>query len=330
MNLLDTPGHADFSEDTYRTLHAVDGAVMLLDCAKGVEPQTKKLFRVCKQRKMPIFTLRQQDGPARARAVRPHRRGRERARHRRLPDDLAHLPRAARFVGVYQRTTRARAPLRRRRAPARAPPSGAEMADGQGRRRSTIPSSLETIGEDGYAQLREEIELLDAAGDALRPRALPGRRGLADVLRERHQQLRPRSVPRHVLRAHAAAVAATSTTRARSTPTTSGFSGFVFKIQANMDRAHRDRVAFLRICSGRFERGMKVHARPHRPRDPPREPDAVPRPGAHHRRGGVRRRRHRRLRPGHLRDRRHAHRRGGPHLRGDPELRAGALRAPRR
>ena len=58
MNLLDTPGHADFSEDTYRTLHAVDGAVMLLDCAKGVEPQTKKLFRVCKQRKIPIFTWR--------------------------------------------------------------------------------------------------------------------------------------------------------------------------------------------------------------------------------------------------------------------------------
>src|SRR6202522_461876 len=57
MNLLDTPGHADFSEDTYRTLHAVDGAVMLLDCAKGVEPQTKKLFRVCRQRKMPMFTL---------------------------------------------------------------------------------------------------------------------------------------------------------------------------------------------------------------------------------------------------------------------------------
>src|SRR5437588_7503921 len=57
MNLLDTPGHADFSEDTYRTLHAVDGAVMLLDCAKGVEPQTKKLFRVCKMRQLPIFTL---------------------------------------------------------------------------------------------------------------------------------------------------------------------------------------------------------------------------------------------------------------------------------
>src|SRR3984885_7513154 len=57
MNLLDTPGHADFSEDTYRTLHAADGAVMLLDCAKGVEAQTKKLFRVCRQRKLPIFTL---------------------------------------------------------------------------------------------------------------------------------------------------------------------------------------------------------------------------------------------------------------------------------
>ncbi len=66
MNLLDTPGHADFSEDTYRTLHAADAAVMLLDCAKGVEPQTKKLFRVCKQRKMPIFTfVNKMDRPGR-------------------------------------------------------------------------------------------------------------------------------------------------------------------------------------------------------------------------------------------------------------------------
>src|SRR5271154_6400934 len=66
MNLLDTPGHADFSEDTYRTLHAVDGAVMLLDCAKGVEPQTKKLFRVCRQRKLPIFTfVNKMDRPGR-------------------------------------------------------------------------------------------------------------------------------------------------------------------------------------------------------------------------------------------------------------------------
>src|SRR3954463_2769620 len=66
MNLLDTPGHADFSEDTYRTLHAVDGAVMLLDCAKGVEAQTKKLFRVCRQRKIPIFTfVNKMDRPGR-------------------------------------------------------------------------------------------------------------------------------------------------------------------------------------------------------------------------------------------------------------------------
>ncbi|HWL88899.1 MAG TPA: GTP-binding protein, partial [Polyangiaceae bacterium] len=66
MNLLDTPGHADFSEDTYRTLHAADGAVMLLDCAKGVEAQTKKLFRVCRQRKMPIFTfVNKMDRPGR-------------------------------------------------------------------------------------------------------------------------------------------------------------------------------------------------------------------------------------------------------------------------
>ena len=98
------------------------------------------------------------------------------------------------------------------------------------------------------------------------------------------------------------------------------FSGFVFKIQANMDKAHRDRVAFVRICSGRFERGMKVlHVRTGK-RDPPRQPHAVPRAGAHHRRGGLRGRRHRRLRPRHLRDRRHPDRGAEVHLRGDPEL----------
>ena len=137
MNLLDTPGHADFSEDTYRTLHAVDGAVMLLDCAKGVEPQTKKLFRVCRQRKMPIFTfVNKMDRPGRD----PFDLVGEVESVLGIgvyPDHLAHLPR-----GHVRRRLRAddeaRAPLRSvARRFERA--AGAEMARGQARRASTTP-----------------------------------------------------------------------------------------------------------------------------------------------------------------------------------------------
>ena len=121
MNLLDTPGHADFSEDTYRTLHAVDGAVMLLDSAKGVEAQTRKLFRVCRQRAIPIFTfVNKLDRPG-PRRLRPHRRGGERARHRRLPGHLAHLPRRH-LPRRLPPAAPARVPVRRRTAPTPAPP----------------------------------------------------------------------------------------------------------------------------------------------------------------------------------------------------------------
>jgi peptide chain release factor 3 len=254
MNLLDTPGHADFSEDTYRTLHAVDGAVMLLDCAKGVESQTKKLFRVCRQRQMPIFTLvNKMDRPGRD------------------PFDLVGevesvlgigaypmtwpIFREGVFVGVYERTTR-RVHIF---DPSRAGSSvaaGAEVAEGKlvG---LDDPVVLETIGEAARAQLREEVELLDAAGDRFdRAKFLAGEVspmffgsainnfGLQSFL-DSFCELMPPPCPRHA-------------TTGLVDPETAGFSGFVFKIQANMDRAHRDRVAFLRICSGRFERGMKV------------------------------------------------------------------------
>jgi peptide chain release factor 3 len=254
MNLLDTPGHADFSEDTYRTLHAVDGAVMLLDCAKGVEAQTKKLFRVCRQRQMPIFTLvNKMDRPGRD------------------PFDLVGevesvlgigaypmtwpIFREGAFVGVYERMTR-RVHIF---DPSRAGSSvaaGAEVAEGKlvG---LDDPVVLETIGEAARTQLREEIELLDAAGDRFdRAKFLAGEVspmffgsainnfGLQSFL-DSFCELMPPPSPRHA-------------TTGPVDPATNGFSGFVFKIQANMDRAHRDRVAFLRICSGRFERGMKV------------------------------------------------------------------------
>jgi peptide chain release factor 3 len=255
MNLLDTPGHADFSEDTYRTLHAVDGAVMLLDCAKGVEAQTKKLFRVCRQRKMPLFTLvNKMDRPGRD------------------PFDLVGevesvlgigvyamtwpIFRSGVFVGVYERATR----LVHIFDPARAHSSatvGAEMAEGGKHVGLDDPAVLETIGEEARATLLDEIALLDSAGDSFdRERFEAGEVspmffgsainnfGLESFL-ESFCKLMPPPSPR-------------ATTTGSVDPFETGFSGFVFKIQANMDRAHRDRIAFLRICSGRFERGMKV------------------------------------------------------------------------
>jgi peptide chain release factor 3 len=254
MNLLDTPGHADFSEDTYRTLHAVDGAVMLLDCAKGVEPQTKKLFRVCRQRRMPIFTLvNKMDRPGRD------------------PFDLVGevesvlgigaypmtwpIFREGTFVGVYERTSQRVHIFDPSRAGSSAS-VGAEVTEGKlvG---LDDPVVLATIGEAARSKLREEIELLDSAGDRFdRERFLAGEVspmffgsainnfGLQSFL-DTFCDLMPPPSPRNA-------------TTGMVDPSGDGFSGFVFKIQANMDRAHRDRVAFLRICSGRFERGMKV------------------------------------------------------------------------
>jgi peptide chain release factor 3 len=254
MNLLDTPGHADFSEDTYRTLHAVDGAVMLLDCAKGVEPQTKKLFRVCKQRKMPIFTL----------VNKLDRPGRD-------PFDLIGevesvlgigaypmtwpVFRGGDFVGIYERLAK-RVHLF---DPSRVGSSnalGAEMASSRVLSLAD-PGLVDAIGPEARDKLLDELSLLDVAGDEFdRARFEAGEVspmffgsavnnfGLQAFLDE-FCELMPPPSPRR-------------TVTGSVDPTTSGFSGFVFKVQANMDRAHRDRVAFLRICSGRFERGMKV------------------------------------------------------------------------
>jgi len=250
VNLLDTPGHADFSEDTYRTLHAADGAVMLLDAAKGVEAQTKKLFRVCHRRRMPIFTfVNKMDRPARD------------------PFDLIGevesvlgigcypvtwpVFRGAEFRGVYHRLEK-KIYLFRRNAGA----TGAEQA--------TLavtgvedPKLAEELGDEGYTQLRDQLELLEAAGDDFdRQRFIDGQVspmffgsaynnfGIEPFLHAFLEMLPP-PAPR-------------VTTRGPLPPEDDEFSAFVFKIQANMDKSHRDRMAFLRVCSGKFERGMKV------------------------------------------------------------------------
>ncbi len=253
MNLLDTPGHADFSEDTYRTLHAADGAVMLLDCAKGVEAQTKKLFSVCKQRRLPIFTfVNKMDRP-----------GRE-------PFDLIGevesvlgigvypitwpIYRGGQFRGVYHRVSKQVYLFDG--ASSHGQLSGSEIAAVKVTGLDD-PLLLEELEQEGYARLLEESELLEMAGDAfdhdkfLKGEVSPMFFGSAmnnfglEAFLESFCTLMPPPAPRN--------------SDEGPIETTRPFSAFVFKIQANMDKSHRDRLAFLRICSGRFERGMKVN-----------------------------------------------------------------------
>ena len=246
INLLDTPGHQDFSEDTYRALMAADSAIMLLDNRKGVETQTRKLFSVCHKRRLPIFTFvnkcdRVGEDPLGL-----------------LDDVQAELGidcfvstwpvrKDGQLVGVYDRAEN-RVLLYAR-------------TDDHGRSRPEATSVelddarlAEAIGADGLARLKEEIELLDVAGTSVdmdgfgRGDASPVCFGSAltnfgvDVFLERFLSLAPAPSPREGVDGPV-------------DPVGEPFSGFVFKVQANMDPRHRDRVAFVRVCSGRFEPG---------------------------------------------------------------------------
>jgi peptide chain release factor 3 len=254
MNLLDTPGHADFSEDTYRTLHAADGAVMLLDCAKGVEAQTKKLFRVCRQRNMPIFSfVNKLDRP-----------GRE-------PFDLIGevesvlgigvyavtwpLYRGATFRGVYHRELK-QVFLFGDKGLGSGTLAGAREVAPVAVTGVNDPAIREALDEEGYKRFMDEYELLEAAGDTFnRERFMAGEVspmffgsamnnfGVEIFLNDFCTRMPP---------------PVTRTGSVGEVATDAAFSGFVFKIQANMDKNHRDRIAFFRVCSGKFERNMKV------------------------------------------------------------------------
>lgn len=248
MNLLDTPGHADFSEDTYRVLAAVDSAVMLIDAAKGVEPRTLKLFEVCRLRKMPVMTfVNKMDRPGRDPLDLLDDVGKTLA-IRTVPLNWP-IGEASEFTGVYDRLSR-KAVLWERLA------SGTEIIpelffD------LDDPELLERIGSRRYDTLRESVDLIDAAGDAfseeeyLAGEVTPFFFGSAmtnfgvSLLLQSLGTLAPGPAPRATLEGSRA-------------PEDTEFSGFVFKIQANMNPRHRDRIAFMRVVSGRFERGMDV------------------------------------------------------------------------
>ncbi len=247
VNILDTPGHQDFSEDTYRTLTAADSAVMLIDSAKGVEAQTKKLFKVCSMRGIPIFTfINKMD------------------REGQSPFDLLEeleqvlgirsypmnwpIGSGKQLSGVYDRIKN-RVEL---------------FQDGDHDKIQVLPvedyhdPKIRSItGEHLHEQLCEELELLDVAGDPYdldkikSGQLTPVFFGSAinnfgvQTFLDNFLQLAP--IP-----------TARKTNEGEVEPFSEAFSGYIFKIQANMNPAHRDRVAFLRICSGKFERGMSV------------------------------------------------------------------------
>ena len=264
LNLLDTPGHQDFSEDTYRTLLAVDSAVMVLDSAKGIEPQTRKLFAVCRRRRLPILTfINKLDHPGRAPLALLDEIERElglRAAPLNWP-----IGDGPSFQGVYDR--RHDRVLRFRRTDhnqRRVPVAVGDLGD---------PALADRLGDTAYRQLREELDLLAGVGasfdreEFLRGAVTPVCFGSAltnfgvEYFLDALLALAPAPGPR-------------ASDRGAVAPTADSFSGFVFKIQANMDPRHRDRMAFLRVCSGRFRKDMAVHhtrlgrtirlARPHR------------------------------------------------------------------
>ena len=250
VNILDTPGHQDFSEDTYRTLMAADAAVMVIDAAKGVEAQTIKLFKVCTLRHIPIFTfINKMDREARD----PFELMEEIETVLGIQTYPMNWPIGCgkAFKGVYDRAARHILAFQgdgRANGVRMVEAIEAELGD---------PELDELITAPLHAQLAEDVELLDGAGmdfdeAAVRRGALSPvffgsaltNFGVEPFLRD-FLRLSPPPLARNALEGPV-------------DPCREEFSGFIFKIQANMNKAHRDRIAFLRICSGKFERGMEV------------------------------------------------------------------------
>jgi len=248
INILDTPGHQDFSEDTYRVLVAADAAVMLLDAAKGVEAQTIKLFKVCRMRNIPIFTFVNKMDRA---AKDPFALMEELEQVLGIRSCPMNWPIGVDgdFQGVYHRDNRV-----------------VELYTGGDHGKTMVEKTdisiddpqLEAVLDRHYRErLKEEIELLDEAGDPFdlekvrRGELTPMVFGSAvtnfgvEPFLDRFLDFTPPPLPRE-------------SDLGMIDPEEPYFSGFIFKIQANMNPAHRDRLAFMRIVSGCFEKGMEV------------------------------------------------------------------------
>lgn len=252
INLLDTPGHQDFSEDTYRTLAAADNAVMLIDVAKGLEPQTRKLFEVCKLRGIPIFTfINKLDRPGRE----PLDLLDEIEQELGLQTYAVNWPigMGDRFKGVYDRFKQQIHLFERTAHGSReAQDTVIELGD------SRIEELLE---QDLYYQLKNDLELLDGVGPELDLDLVHAGKMtpvfFGSAMTNFGVELFLTNFLEYALKPgpHNSSVGSVE-------PTYPEFSGFVFKLQANMDPKHRDRIAFVRVCTGRFEKDMTVnHAR---------------------------------------------------------------------
>ena len=248
VNILDTPGHQDFSEDTYRTLMAADSAVMVIDGSKGVEAQTIKLFKVCRMRNIPIFTFVNKMDRA---AKDPFALMEELEQVLGIRSCPMNWPIGVDgdFQGVYHRDTKM-----------------VELYTGgeHGTRRVTKtdlalddPRLAEALDQHYRNRLTEEIELLDEAGDPFDLEKVrlgeltPMFFGSAvtnfgvEPFLDRFLSFTPPPLPRE-------------SDQGEISPEEPWFSGFIFKIQANMNKAHRDRIAFMRICSGRYDADKEV------------------------------------------------------------------------
>ena len=249
INILDTPGHQDFSEDTYRTLMAADSAVMVIDAAKGIEPQTRKLFKVCAMRGIPIFTfINKLDREARD----PYDLLDELEKEFGIGTYAMNWPISCgiNFRGVYDRKRRCIVTFddfhggRNRLEAVECELTDTEKIDG-------------LIGEELRRELVDNVELLDGGGNEF------------DIDRVRSGKLSPvffgsalnnfgvELFLKNFLSMTTPPLPHVTVDKTTVDPFESGFSAFVFKIQANMNKAHRDRVAFMRICSGKFERGKE-------------------------------------------------------------------------
>ena len=254
LNLLDTPGHADFSEDTYRVLEAVDCAIMLLDSAKGLEPQTLKLFDVCRSRHVPVVTfVNKWDRPGRE----PLELLDEIEQRIGLRPTPVNWPVgiAGDFRGLVERATGEYTAYTRM-------PGGAAKAKEE---HFKDPDEARAREGAAYEAAEEELALLDEIGaDVDMPSFLAGES--SPVL---FGAALPNFGVRRLLDAMCALAPAPkprADVEGDKRPVEAPFSGLVFKVQANMDPAHRDRIAFVRVCSGRFERGMVLtHAATGRP-----------------------------------------------------------------
>ena len=249
INILDTPGHQDFSEDTYRTLMAADSAVMVIDASKGVEAQTRKLFKVCVMRHIPIFTF-------------INKMDRDANDTFELLDDIEKelgiatcpinwpIGSGKNFKGVYDRATGKVTTF-----------TDTQKGTKLGHATEVdihAPELQEFIGEENKAQLMDEIELLDGASAEF-DQELVSKGELSPVFfGSALTNFGVEIFLKHFLKTTTSPLPRKADCGIID-PMSEDFSAFVFKIQANMNRAHRDRIAFMRICSGKFDAGMEVY-----------------------------------------------------------------------